>query len=502
MEVAIPVSTRARWSRKVGLGALSALGAFGFALLVAYRPFIATGLCVGLVFLWCLVRRLEWAALGLFLLVPLGRLTWLDPVGALDITKLTAFTLGLIWFARCLIRRDRALIAVWTENPVCVFILLFSLAMLISLLGVHDFLRSFASLIRLVSLCALLTLVVAMVRSKHDVKIALALLLVSGLVSCLIGLWEARTHQYFWMRMGQQRVMPTQLSVIRGSLAEATAVGTQDPLLASSLRVMSTFGDFNFMGGYMAVLLGVIAGCFLACRRWYVRAPLLGMTVLVLYDLAKTGSRGGLIGVAVTAVLVLLLSQIRARWFIFAGLVIAVLALFPVVSEIAPQYRGGISLKHFEHDQRYGYWQMALHMMADHPLVGVGVDNFVSLYSLYRVSPALMYTFYCHNIYLQMGAEAGILGLLTILGVMGSAALSFLVALRRTRDESWRSLLVGLLAAFGGYAVFSASCNTLHDQSLWLLLALSAITLRATRAEEPMPAPHGLAPGPAAGVAR
>ncbi len=499
MEIALPGSKLQRWSTKLALGVLSVLGAFGFALIMAYRPIIAAALCVGLVVAWYIVRRLEWAALGLFLLVPLGRLTWLDSIGALDITKLTIFTLGLVWFARCLIRRDPALISVWTENPVSVFILLFFLATLLSLLDVHDFLRSVASLIRLVALCAMLALLVAMVRSKRDVKIALALLLVSGLVACLIGLWEAHTHQYLWMRMGQQRVMPTKLSVMRGSLAQATAISTEDPLLASSLRIMSTFGDFNFMGGYMAVLLGITAGCFLAYRNWYLRGALLGMMALILYDLGKTGSRGGLVGVAVTAVLLLLLSRIRSRWLIFAGLVMGALVLFPVVNQIVPQFRGGISLSHFTHDQRYGYWQMALHMMADHPLTGIGIDNFVSLYSFYRVSPALMYSFYCHNIYLQMWAEAGIFGLLATLGVMGSAAWSFLAAARRTRDESWRSLLVGLFAAFVGYAVFSASCNTLHDQSLWLLLALSAITLRATRLEEPVSTREGPHPVPQPG---
>ncbi len=495
MEYAVPGSRLQRWARKLGVGALSVLGAFLFALVVVRYPRAAAVLCIALVAAWYLARRLEWAALGLFLLVPLGRLTWLDSIGALDITKLTVFALALIWFARCLIRRDRALIATWTENPVCVFILLLLLADLLSLLGVHDFLRSLSGLLRLVSLCVLLTLAVAMVRSKREVKIALALLLVSGFVVCLIGLWEAHTHQYLWMRMGQQRVMPTQLSVVRGSLAEATAITMQDPALAAGLRIMSTFGDFNFMGGYMAVLLGITVGCFLACRRWYLRAALLGMVALVLYDLAKTGSRGGLVGAAVTALVLLLLSRLRLRWLILVGLAIGVIAIFPVVNQVVPQYRGGISLSHLKQDQRYGYWQMALHMVADHPLTGVGTDNFVSVYPFYRVSPALMYSYYCHNIYLQMWAEAGIPGLLAILGVMGAAALSFLAALRRTRDESWRSLLVGLFAGFVGYAVFSATCNTLHDQPLWLLFALSAITLRATRREETAPS-RAETPGP------
>jgi O-antigen ligase len=458
---------------------LGALGAFGFGIVFAYSPLIGVALFAALLLSMQAARRLEWAALGLFLLIPMGRLTWLDPSGTLDVTKIVVAAIGIAWGIRCLVKRDPTLVSVWTQSPVSACIIFFFLANLLSLLNTYSITRSALSLIRLSALFVMYALVVALIRTKRDVKIAVGLLLLSGLAVCLIGVWEATTHQYLWLTLGQERDLPTAFAVAAGSGA---GIGESEG--GPALRIMSVFVDYNFMGGYMAVLLGLVGGAFMAWRRWWLRLLLTGMVGLVLYDTAMTGSRGGLVGVLVAALTLLLLSRIRIRWFILVALIIAAIAIFPTVNQIAPQFRGGISLEDLKRDQRYGYWQMALHMMSDHPIIGVGTDNFFKLYPFYRVSPALMYSYYCHNIYLQMWAEAGTIGLIAILSLVSSVALSYAGALKRTRDETWRSLLVGITAAFAGYAVFSGTCNTLHDQPFWLLMALSVVVLRATVQEE------------------
>jgi len=238
----------------------------------------------------------------------------------------------------------------------------------------------------------------------------------------------------------------------------------------------------------------------MATRRWYLLVALAGLTVLILYNAVQTGSRGGVMGICVTALLLLMLSRIRVRWFVLVLLVVGALAVFPIADQLAPQFRGGISLEDLKQDQRWGYWQMALRMMQDHPIIGVGTDNFFSLYSWYRVSPALMSPYYCHNIYLQMWAEAGILGLIAILSLVAAVALTYAKAVRGASDEAWRGLVAGLFAAFVGYAVFSGTCNTLHDQPFWVLMALSVVVARVTREEKLSQTPSDGCDGPAAGL--
>ena len=472
MEYSYPRLRQTGWLHWLGLGLLIAAGALGFGALVAYSPPLAAGAWLGVLLLWKAARRLEWVALALFFIVPLGRLTWFDSQGNLDATKFIVAALAMGWALRCMLNRDSKLMTVWTESPVSVWMLFFLLVNMVSLLYVYAPGKGILGLLRAISLFGLYILMVALVRSKRDVKIALVLLLASGFITCLIGLWEAATRQYLWDQLGQDRIMPAQLMTPYGS-----GGGPQNAMI----RIISVFIDANYMGGYMAVLFGIAAGCALAWRNWYVRVVLGGLMLLILYCAILTGSRGGIVGLLVTMLALLVFSKLRIKWFILTAIVIGALAIFPIVDQVVPQFRGGISIEDLKRDQRYGYWQMALHMMADHPITGVGTDNFPALYSFYRVSPALMEKYYCHNIYLQMWAECGIFGLIAIIVLVLSVILTYLAALREATDPSWRALVLGLLAAFLGYAVFSASCNTLRDQPFWILMALSVIVLRATR---------------------
>ena len=469
--------------RRLLLGGAAVAGALVVGIITALSPIVAVALCAGVLLAALAARRLEWAALSLFLIVPLGRLTWLDAGGTLDVAKFFVAALGLAWAARCLITRDRRLVSVWTESPITVLIILFLLANFLSLLNAYDARRSLLSLLRLISLFAMYALVVAMVRSRRDVKIAVGFLLLTGLAVCLLGVWEATTHQYLWHLLGQDRSLPPGLL---GSFGVGAAAG-QAPV---ALRIITVFIDYNFMGGYMAILFGIVGGCVMAARRWYARLALGGLAVLILYNAIHTGSRGGIVGLSVAMLTLLVLSRLRTRWFLLAVVVIIAIAAFPIADQLVPQFRGGISLEDLKRDQRWGYWQMAFHMMQDHPIIGVGTDNFLSLYSWYRVSPALMSRYHCHNIYLQMWAEAGTIGLLALLSLMSAVAVTYMRALREAPDETWRAVVLGLLAAFLGYAVFSGTCNTLHDQPLWLLMALSVVVLRATREEHPRSSPE------------
>ncbi len=469
--------------RRAGLWAVLAVAMLLYGLVFAWSPPVAIGLWLAAVLAWHAARRLEWTALGIFLIVPLGRLTWLNETGTLDLTKLFVGTLAIAWVARALLRKDRDLVAVWTESPVTVLILLFLLVNFLSLLNAYDLPRSALSLIRLSALFGMYILILALVQRRRQVEVAVGFLVLTGLVVCLLGVWESRTHEYLWHILGQDRSLPPGLASSEGGGPFA-------------LRIITVFIDYNFMGGYMAVLFGIVGGCALAIRRWYVWLALGPLAGLIIYNVIHTGSRGGVMGLSVTMLVLLLLSRIRIRWFVLALIVIGAIAVFPVADQFIPQFRGGISLEDLKQDQRWGYWQMAFRMMQDHPIIGVGTDNFPSLYSWYRVSPALMSPYYCHNIYVQMWAEGGIFGLISLLTLVIAVGVSYVKALRGAGDEQWRGIVAGLLAAFLGYAVFSSTCNTLHDQPFWMLMALSVVVLRVTRDEGTRAALHSTA-GPA-----
>jgi putative inorganic carbon (HCO3(-)) transporter len=126
-------------------------------------------------------------------------------------------------------------------------------------------------------------------------------------------------------------------------------------------------------------------------------------------------------------------------------------------------------------------WEMFL----DHPLSGVGAANYTVHYDRYadRVgSAAREYddpgeTHYPHNLYLEIGAETGVPGLL----VFGAAVLVAFGYLRRARrralargDPGTAVLARGVALGLVGYLVSSLFLHGQFQRYLWLLFALAA----------------------------
>ncbi|GBC82010.1 hypothetical protein HRbin10_01130 [bacterium HR10] len=91
-------------------------------------------------------------------------------------------------------------------------------------------------------------------------------------------------------------------------------------------------------------------------------------------------------------------------------------------------------------------WRATLRMIGDHPVFGVGLGAFATVYPRYDASPGLRYTAEAHNDYLQLLAEAGIVG-----GLIGAAFLSVLVgtirrSLSRAAEPAAVGASVGILA--------------------------------------------------------
>jgi len=82
---------------------------------------------------------------------------------------------------------------------------------------------------------------------------------------------------------------------------------------------------------------------------------------------------------------------------------------------------------------RLGLWRVAMRMVEDRPIVGVGPNNYVAAYPHYARSGDRLYlTFVSHNAFVGMAAETGLVGLGLFLLISG-------LALRNAR----RAILTG-----------------------------------------------------------
>lgn len=119
-----------------------------------------------------------------------------------------------------------------------------------------------------------------------------------------------------------------------------------------------------------------------------------------------TGSRGGLVGLGVT----LLVISVRSKnKFIAVALVVAALAAYHWQAGSVMKERTQTIVEYREERSaasRLEAWSAAIEMMKSHPFTGVGITSFIPAfpyYSEYRGREA-------HNTFFQIGAETGVIG--------------------------------------------------------------------------------------------
>ena len=133
---------------------------------------------------------------------------------------------------------------------------------------------------------------------------------------------------------------------------------------------------------------------------------------------------------------------------------------------------------------RAHFWTVTLNIIRDHPIVGAGLGAFGVTYTRYDTRNGLYRLEQAHNDYLQVLADAGIIG--AVLGIFFVVAL-FRMGLNRaaSKDRFRRGVAMGALAGCFAVLVHSFFDFTLHTTSNALLfLVMCALATINGRIEE------------------
>jgi len=265
-------------------------------------------------------------------------------------------------------------------------------------------------------------------------------------------------------------------------------------ILGRFYRAFGTFGQPNPFGGFMglSLALSLMTAWHEAAQSWRIareqqRLPaasqLLRMggaalaALLIAAALLASWSRGAWIGCAV-ALLALLLAAPRR---IEHGLALAASAalLFVVLGALGllpdalqsrlsssfnelirlPDVRGvDIHPGNYASIERLAHWQAALNMATDAPYLGIGLGNYAALYEQYRLLNWPRALGHAHNIYLNLLAETGILGLSAYV-LYWLLILRWTWQLRQHPDPGARRIALGLLGSWAYLAVHSLFDN-------------------------------------------
>jgi len=229
------------------------------------------------------------------------------------------------------------------------------------------------------------------------------------------------------------------------------------PHLLSSVWYSAGF-NANIVGGTLALFVPVTAAYALAASTWPLRL-FLGLLLLVeAFTLVITQSRGALLGFGLALAVVAIAHNRRWAWavpvvVILAAVGVGLYGVQPSLDFIM-QNAGDSAIQSGE--GRLELFSRGLYMLQDFAFTGVGLGMFPRvlplLYPLFLVGPDTVVP-HVHNVYLQMGIDHGLPGLVAYLALLLLLASMGLRAIRLSRGQSWRPLAIGLLGGLAAYLV-------------------------------------------------
>ncbi len=206
------------------------------------------------------------------------------------------------------------------------------------------------------------------------------------------------------------------------------------PFWVAKSQINSTFKDPNSFGAFLSACFPLLLGVALSYRG-KLRPFCWGLMVLTIYVFPWTGLRSGFLALLISLIVFFLLamasSRISKKKKIALAATFIVVVVFFLVAVFAAQtqtilakrlswslkiVRGDISLAEL-FTEKLRLWRIALSMVKDYPLTGVGVGAYIV--ELPNYSKLMEYphrwTDSAENYFLQVGSELGLIGLFLLL---------------------------------------------------------------------------------------
>ena len=329
--------------------------------------------------------------------------------------------------------------------------------------------RSF--IVRLVTLFIFFAAALTFINSKRRLKIVAALLIILGALIAFFGIlqWLANPGGIYGLR-------PTPQAIPFGPYVNQHHFAALMEM-TSGLTLGLLFG--STAGRDRKILLAMAA-------------VLMGMAIFL------TGSRGGVlsyIGVAAFAALASFIGRYdtaggRSRKLMIilsvAGLMLIAVGCVSFLGGGSGLLRGlGAQADQVDITSGRGhFWAVAWQIFTAHPILGAGLDAFGSAFSRYDNWNGLLRVEQAHNDYLQILADAGILGFACV------AAFAFLLvrngirSITAQKDDLKRSIAVGALSGCFGiliHSFFDFPLRTTANAFVFMTLAALATSVIGSR---------------------
>lgn len=240
-------------------------------------------------------------------------------------------------------------------------------------------------------------------------------------------------------------------------------------------RVASTLENANNLGVFFVLIIFPLLILFIKERNKLKKSIYLIFVLISLFNIVMSGSRN-----AILALIIGILSLIMMYSFKF----ILVLVIGGGAALFIPQTSSIIRAlgTKLQDPSRIKLWEIALYIIKDHPVLGVGNGNYRTYYPEYEKKvPNLYYkahdNFHPHSIYLKAQSELGILGLISLVGLMVSSVIKVLYFSLKVEDKFYKYFYKGFTASIIAFIFMNSIDNFFSAPKViayfWILLAVA-----------------------------
>jgi O-antigen ligase len=308
--------------------------------------------------------------------------------------------LVLLWLAAFFTHKQKKIM--FRITGVGMAFLLLVLVHVLSVLVAYDSSLALLELIRLLKMGLVVLVVRHYVKTENDLRLVLSVLLGIMIVQGVL----ATVQTFFGTSLGL------------GFLGESDTILTGQQQGVVFGRAGGTLGHANALGYFYEMTLPIALGIFLWQGRSWLKTVSFCALGVGLFGAFLTYSRATWIAVLIGLGVVVVATTImhkrhRARNFRYATMALLVIVIIGVV------FRDSITQRVTLFGQnswvfRLQTFELAVNMFQEHPLLGIGANNYLAAVNAYNYTGAAStaaLTAPVHNILLLLAAETGLLGI-------------------------------------------------------------------------------------------
>lgn len=244
--------------------------------------------------------------------------------------------------------------------------------------------------------------------------------------------------------------------------------------LSVDFRITSTMDNPNTLGAFLVLAIFPLLSLTFSKKNKGMKLVYGSLSLIVFSNILLSMSRNAWLGLLVGIFLIIILYNWKAIILLILGGALS-LTLSPVRSRIK-------DFSTILDNPRIKMWKIAIKMIKDHPIFGVGNGNYTALYGEYiKKYPELKYGIYTefptHNSYLKIQSELGIPGITIFVLMLLSIILKLKNMMCVAKDEVFKGFYKGFFVSAIVFLMMNISDNLLFVPKIsmyfWIFVAIS-----------------------------